>query len=77
MSFDYLIVLDINECIEFLCQYNGICLNNEGLYKCDCMVGWKDKDCKIGVLLNELKFFNFFIVYYLIILFQFLYFNYE
>lgn len=35
-----MINVDINECENLLCDYNGICINILGLYSCYCFDGW-------------------------------------
>lgn len=34
-------VVDVNECDFVFCNNNGICINNNGLYVCECIDGWK------------------------------------
>lgn len=33
-------ILDINECVLFLCYNNGSCINIQGFYNCECVEGW-------------------------------------
>lgn len=40
----YLLLIDINECLVFLCV-NGNCFNILGFYICICDVGWIGINC--------------------------------
>lgn len=40
---------DENECyILKPCQHDGICINNNGSYVCNCSKGWQGHDCEEG-----------------------------
>lgn len=44
-----LIFLDINEClVKYPCENNATCVNNDGSYNCDCVEGWRGKNCQTG-----------------------------
>lgn len=40
---------DENECyILKPCKHDGICINNNGSYVCNCTKGWQGHDCEEG-----------------------------
>ena len=45
---NYFCQLDIDECLKRPCKNGGKCTNNEGSYKCSCLLGFTGKDCETG-----------------------------
>lgn len=35
----------MNECLNLLCFNGGICINNVGLFICNCIDGWEGNEC--------------------------------
>lgn len=43
------IFVDVDECTRFQpCFNNATCLNINGSYSCNCMLGWEGHDCEKG-----------------------------
>ena len=41
--------LDVDECSkQTLCEHEGVCVNNNGSYICNCTEGWTGKHCEKG-----------------------------
>lgn len=47
--FSFCFNLDIDECSAYSpCVNNGICINTNGSYYCNCTVGWQGNNCEKG-----------------------------
>ena len=47
----YLLLSDVNECLEFdICKNGGTCINTQGSYVCNCPLEWTGKHCENGEL---------------------------
>lgn len=38
--YENLYILDVDECVDFLCGDGVFCINVEGFYFCCCLFGW-------------------------------------
>ena len=43
--FGHSLLPDVNECTSNPCANNGICIDGEGDYSCECQPGWTGKTC--------------------------------
>lgn len=46
--FDLIRSSDVDECFDSPCGESVPCVNVEGSYSCECLDGWKGKNCTEG-----------------------------